>query len=433
MDKATVEVIAGTVHVENLEVNRKDVADYLLSFEEDERDTALIHAVEVGVFCLERARSGLDTQFVRRQIDSLLTEVEKASREIPAATERAIVERIGTDDGQVLKPVHDIIELSIRTTNERIGDVRKLLEQEIDPARESSTLGRALSRIRDLLDPARADSIQGVLNASLQKLTAANGSLTMTVKEVVTDAIKPLREDVDRLGRDLGAQAAATAALQQTTEKGQVYEEEVVERLQRWAQGIGVEVEHVGGDRKPGDVRVVFPSGQLLAADTVLVVEVRDRGEPLGRKPISDALEAVMTERDAVAAVYVSRSREGLGKEIGEWGEGSLGRGPWVATTDEHLITALRYLVARRQLAALRERQPEVDAAVVADQLDRIRTALRRVSTINRLATETKNAVSEGIERVQSEADQLRNDIGSALDDIEESIRSAATKLPESA
>src|SRR5207249_12285666 len=79
-----------SVHVQDLEIPRKDVADFLKSVPDEERETTLIRAVEVGVFCLERARTSQDTEFVRRQVETLLGQVEKATETIPHEIEKAL-------------------------------------------------------------------------------------------------------------------------------------------------------------------------------------------------------------------------------------------------------------------------------------------------------------------------------------------------------
>ena len=65
------------------------------------------------------------------------------------------------------------------------------------------------------------------------------------------------------------------------------------------------------------------------------------------------------------SAIYVSRTPDGLGKEIGEWAEGTCDRGAFVACAHPNLVTALRFLVVHERLARLRASQPEVDSAHV--------------------------------------------------------------------
>lgn len=78
-----IELMDSGIRVRDLEIPRKDVADYLRGIPEEERELAFVQAVEIGIFCLERARTSQDTEFVRRQIESLLSEVENAVGTIP--------------------------------------------------------------------------------------------------------------------------------------------------------------------------------------------------------------------------------------------------------------------------------------------------------------------------------------------------------------
>jgi len=122
---------------------------------------------------------------------------------------------------------------------------------------------------------------------------------------------------------------------------------EVLGRLQAWGQTIGAEIAHVGVDNKPGDITVKASDSANESSKFQLVVEVRDRQSPKGRKAVSDDLAAAMAERGTAYAIYLSRSREGLGQELGEWAEGVCDRGPWVACTNEHLVTAMRFLLVQ--------------------------------------------------------------------------------------
>lgn len=91
------------------------------------------------------------------------------------------------------------------------------------------------------------------------------GPLATTVKAVVLATLKPLEDEVKDFAKEVRGQEAAAEALQQTTEKGHSYEEQVVEELAAWARPLGVEVHHVGKDNMPGDVLIV-PNGSSTAS-----------------------------------------------------------------------------------------------------------------------------------------------------------------------
>lgn len=410
------------IRVQDLEIPRKDVVDFLKSVPDEEREATFIRAVEVGVFCLERARTGQDTEFVRRQVEALLGQVERATESIPREIERALVAKVGTGDGQVLAPISSVVGQVSKTLSDRVKEVKDLLSQEMDPAKETTTLGKALRSLRDILDPGRTDSVQAVIDSAISRVTAEDGALAKAVKAVVADAVKPLASEVAELGKEIRGQEVAMEALERTTQKGAPYEDEVVTALQIWARNVGAEVHHVGMDNRPGDVLIEVGSTSLAQAPVRFVIEVRDRQARLGRKAISDTLTAAMVERAADAAVYVSRSNDGLAKEVGEWAEGNSERGPWIACSNEHLLTALRFLLVQNRLKRLRSSAPEVDAGSIIAQIQRIRTTLDRVKNINRRVTD----VHGGVDAIKAEAEALREEVRDALTTIEDALRTTS-------
>jgi hypothetical protein len=89
-----------------------------------------------------------------------------------------------------------------------------------------------------------------------------------------------------------------------------------------------------------------------------------------------------------------------------------------VATTSEHLFTAIRFLMVQHRLAVLAQSRPEVDTSVLEAQVQRVRTSLGRVATINRKLSDLRLCAND----IQTEAEDLRNDIRSALIVIEDAV-----------
>lgn len=246
---------------------------------------------------------------------------------------------------------------------------------------------------------------------------------------MVSEAVKPLADEVDKLAKEVRGQEAAEEALEQTTNKGQTYEEEVLEDLHQWSTFAGAEIHYVGTDNKPGDIVVSLPADGLLGTSLIIVIETRHRQSPAGRKVITDALAKAMAERKASAALYVSKTHAGFAAEIGEWADGTTDSGPFVACTHENLPIALRWLVIQKRIARTQGRAVEVDAATIGRQMQRIRTALDRVKTINRKVTDVRTSATD----IQTEAEALRDEIKASLTTIDDALRSATTPSPEKA
>ena len=418
MEDEKVVVGPAGIRLTNLDVPSKDVADFFRDKEPEARVELLIRSLEVGVFCLERAQTAQDTEFVKRQVQMLLADVAAAVKGIPAATQEALIEKIGSEKGQVLEPVATLVNQVSSSLTARVKEVQELLSHDIDPDKESSTLGAALKKIRDLLDPNRNDSIQGSLKSAVDSTTSDSGTLATAVSKAAEKAIKPLADRVAELTREIRGQEEAAEALEMTTAKGAPYEEKVVAALQRWASVAGGEVHHVGGDNRPGDVLVELTNCDASGL-TRVVVEARHRGSPKGRKQVTDEVRKSMAERGAGAAIYVSCTPDGFAKEIGEWAEGECEHGKFVACTHDHLITAIRFLIVQERLAALRAASPEVDATSIEAQIQRVRTSLARVTNISRKVTDVRS----GVDAIQTEAEAIRDEVRGALAEIEEALR----------
>lgn len=421
MKSDSISILETGIRISDLEVPRKDVADFLRSASERDRDNTLVRAIEVGVFCLERANSAQDLEFVRRQVESLIDKVQEAVGTIPEQTQKTLIGKIGAGEGQVLAPIASVVKETSTVIANRVNDVRTLLTQDLDPSKETSTLGMALRKLRNLLDPQRTDSVQAMLNHTLKTVTEEQGPLALAVKSVVTAALKPLEEEIRELSKEVRGQEAASEALQQTIEKGDSYEDQVVQEARLWAFGLGLQVHHIGKDNQPGDVLVVATPDSSAASTLTIVIESRDRQSAVGRKAISDILTKAMSERGANAAIYVSKQSDGLAKEIGDWAEGATNRGPFVACIHTNLFTALRFLLVQERLAQLRATLPEIDSSQIETQIQRIRTAVDRVKTINRKVSDVRC----GAQDIQTEAEHLRDEVRDALSSVEEALRKA--------
>src|SRR5271166_4951075 len=371
------------LQIHQLDVPAKEVVDFLMTVPEADRELTLVKAIEIGVFCLERGRTAQDTEFVKRQIAELLKTVDLAVTGIPDRTEAALTAKIGVGDGQVLAPVKQLLAQVSADTTTRINEVKQLLSNDLDPTKSTSTIGAALQRLREILDPMRSDSVQGGVNAALTSITASDGSLAATVKATVESAIKPLADEVNRLSVAVIGNEMLAEARDGTPAKGPEYEEEVAAALQSWAKSVGAHVEHVGTDNQPGDFVVELAGDALAQTPIRIVIEARNRQTKVGNQKIAQDLAPKFAERKGNAGIYLSKTAEGLAKEVGDWSEGICELGPWVACTHDHLVTAIRFLVVKQHLKKLREAAPEVDTSVITEQVRAVAAAVGRVKTIN--------------------------------------------------
>jgi hypothetical protein len=415
-----IELLPAGVRVRELDIPKKIVAEFLADLMPLDRTDRFIQALEVGVFCLERAESTRDLDFVRGQVESILQDVARQVGAVPQILESGLSEKLRAEDGQLLAPIKDLVDGTARTLTERVNSVRDLLSNDIDPAKSTSTLGRALAELKNMLDGARTDSIQGTVAETIKSITGEDGMLARSVKATVAEAIRPLADEVSRIGLQIAATTAAQEVISQTALKGASYEEQLVQLLQVRAAPMGAAVLHVGPDNRPGDIVLDFDDTSV-AAGLCVVVEARDRTTPMGRKAITSTAAKAMSERDATLALYVSRTDAGLAAEIGDWAEGTCDGGRWIATTHEHLLVAIRFALLLHRIDQADRDRDVVDAHAVAEQVERIRTALRRVSTVKRHVTSIRGSADTILEEIE----QLNFDVRSALCAVEEQLGGA--------
>ncbi len=416
---SNIELTQSHVLIYRLAIPLKNGISYLQQFPQSEYEGICLDAFELGFLCLQTAQTRHGNELIKQQMESLLVEFQQAVKIIAESFGQELINQVGTDNGQLLAPLQTQINLTSAVLTEKLNNVSTLLTQEIDPARETSVVGRFLNSLRQLLDAKRSDSIQGAFKAALINATKENGTLAAAVKNVVSDSVKPLAEQVEKLTREIRDQQVRQQVLEQTTAKGITYEQLVVAELQHWSKLSGAEIEHLGQDGDTGDILVKLTNKSLVAIELSIVIEVRSRpSKPFGRQAIAQHLQSAMVRRSANSAIFLSYSREGLAQEIGDWAEGVSESGYWIATTHPFLIIAIRFLVIQQRLNKLRTFESELDVIAVEQQIQQIRTALGRIKTIKKSLTE----IGKGVSVIKVEAEALSGDIQSALKSIEQTL-----------
>ncbi|BBD63439.1 hypothetical protein NIES2109_62890 (plasmid) [Nostoc sp. HK-01] len=414
-----IEIRDDRIIIRNLEIRLYDAVDYLKSIPDYEHEQACINIFEIGLFCVQRVQSRSDTEFVRREFEYLLAELDKAMAIIPQALERRLVSQIGAENRQILSPMQSQINVTRAFINQQIDEVKKLFQQELDVSRNSSTLSIALTNIEDLLDPQYANSIPAIFASSLKDITLKDGMLAQVIKSVVADSVKPLAQEVEKLRQQILEKQIAKSLLEEMITKGQIYEEALVVELQQWSKISGAEIFYVGRDNQPGDIVIKFSPSSIAATDISIVIEARNRdSDSWGRKRIAEQLNKAMAKRKATAGIFLSHSREGLAQEIGYWAQGSCEQGQWVATTHEMASLAIQFLIINQQLAAQKTFNAEFDYADIQSQVERVQVSLDYLAQFNSHLTK----IDENCSAIRAKAKAMRNEIRSALNSIMDSI-----------
>jgi hypothetical protein len=189
--------------IRDLEFHCEDGVEYLHQFPPSEHENICLDALELGFVCLQTAQARYGTDFVRRQMDTLLMTFETSVTRIAEAYEDELIAQIGTNNGQLLAPLKAQINQTAAVLSAQVDAVRTLLNQDIDPRNETTVLGSALRSLALLLDPKRSDSLQRSFSAALATVTEKDGAIAQSVKAVVAEAVKPLATELDKLRQEI--------------------------------------------------------------------------------------------------------------------------------------------------------------------------------------------------------------------------------------
>lgn len=414
-----IEVLEDSIIIQNLEIRLFDAVNFLQQIPENEQKAACINAFEIGFFCLQRVHHFDDVEFVKREFDYLLAELQRAVALIPQALEKNLASKIGTENGQLLAPMQSQINLTRAVIAEQLESVKNLFQQEINISEDTSTLGAVMNKIQNLLDPARIDSIQGVFVESLKNVTTESGVLAKSVKSVVEEAMKPLASEVDKLTQQIREQELVQSLLEESIAKGGIYEEIVLAELQKWAKTCGAEISYVGDENRPGDILIKLTSNSVVGIDITIILEARNReSQRWGRTKISRHLESAMARYEANCAIFLSHSNRGLGKDIGDFGQGECQYGFWVATHHDMMNIAIQVLILRQQLNSQKTFSSPIDSAAIKAQVERIELSLNNVTKINTNLTN----MEKNTDGIRDSAKALKNEIRSSLEAITQAI-----------
>jgi len=196
-------------------------------------------------------------------------------------------------------------------------------------------------------------------------------------------------------------------ARSRTAEAGRRFEQDVGDRLAEIASHFGVEIEHVGEsygkEGKKGDYVIKFEEGDV-------VFEIKKDKVPAKRyskREIMEELVPAVRNRNAGYGIFVTRSVEGLPREI--LALGVVGDGPYMACGLEEggrPLPKILPIVCQMALARMAIQNAQADGVGVArieasckEALDALNGARKKCKTIRDAATSVE---ADAIDKVES-------------------------------
>jgi len=371
-------------------------------------------AVEIGARVVDNEGTAANVDYVRRELQSGLGELNKELSSTLVLGNEGLAERIaaafGSDRSDSVQ--QQIKEIVTASTDRQRLELTKLLSAE--------DKSNPLVAIQARMGRAIVESDERH-RQEMGRLREAHANESRATQRHVAE----LREQIARLlerqeGDELLAEAEAAG-----TRKGRTFEERVHAAIERIAEARGDCAHHVGDE--PGD-------GGSKKGDTVVEIGAAE-GKPLGRIVFEDKddqlsrnraweeLNAAMAERHADFAVLVVAGEENIPAKREQLVEYE-GNKVIVAVDPElpdELGLELAYRYARLRVLAARDRALDVDAGSVRDAAEAARSALKRAQSVRLALTNIDKSSAkarEGIEGivadVESELARIEGLVGTA-------------------
>lgn len=417
MSEPKIQLVPGGVHVQDLIIESPDARAFLESVPEAEWSDRLLRAIQVGVVALERALVTQDLHYVRSAVEDLLADVRsELINNLPLAVEDELKSTLGSDEGQILHPVAQAVEAAAS----KLDEIKRLVDDDLDPTKEGSVLHAKLEAMRRLLDEENMNSIPSKLSRELAKVADKDGALSQSVKQVVKDELEPYKDRVNELVSLLEQQAGAAGVISKTTLAGDPFEERVFHLLRDAFHRGGCRVEWVGPRNETGDVLLTFNEE---AGDYRIIVEAKySTSQEWGEKGIATEIEKAMKQYDADYGVFVSSGIAAVRPSVNYWYDGASELGPWLAVTFDDAVEAVRVLRIQHYKRQSSIGGGAIDAAVAGDQLKII---LHKIKEIGR-AKRSLKAIKDSAEDLRKLLTDMRTGVKKAVEDA-----SAALQIPD--
>lgn len=340
-----------------ISLSDKDLQEYLARLPHGNIESEILALVKIGLMCVTRVNANNEVDFWDKKSQQLQTDLlKKVGEVIDKEILQNFKKQVGAKDGQLLAPIANQVE----TTSKFID--RSLTNSE---SRIKSTMSELDKKLND------------------EKLMESFGkSLAKELTPLMTE-IRALNYHVIELKGEENIKDC-------TTLKGKEYEQNILEKVQTWARCNKFKVENVGVDNKPGDIVV-----ESLSEKIKIAIEVKDISTPKGHSVLTRDMGKVIQERKATTAIFLSKTINGLAKEIGSYGEGISDGIKWVATTGESLEVALNHCLVEERLRLANEKNPNItNAKKVKENLELAKTLLGTMSQHYRSITEIQNSAT---------------------------------------
>lgn len=404
-ERVRVDEEKGVVTIADFSMSDKQVAEYFASHAPDQREDKMKAAIRAGVLTLKSVDVGERVDYVKKEFELLRTDVEKKMDDAV----RGMDGYLGKD-GMMPRMMEWYVG--------KEGEVFKAMERYIGEGGEVSEMAKKLAaewadNLRQSMDPRDEKS---PLHGMRQDIL---GRLDMMLERI--------------------AQRTGEKNIEQKTPlKGREFEEYCLREIGRLAHVTGDTVEDTS--KTPGSVPNAKKGDLVLAVAGTgvrIAIELKDV-KKISVNEASDVLDGAIENRGADFGLLIVKNREAFPRHMGWFHEfdstnklavalGSESDGNARGWTIHREILLIAYKWARARAMANALDVGRVDAKTIAAKMNDIKGSISSMSGIKRQVTTIEKAASN----IRSLADEVTDNVNTALDEVSTSIRKTGAKGAE--
>ena len=225
--KASVDIDSGAnqIYIKELTIQDGDLVKYLLEFDSERKEEAIIRALRVGAATLGLAETSKDLEYVRREFESMQTELGSELDDVQTDLEakfgdegrvsRILDSHFG-DDGSLRRQFEEAFGedgIFTKRLDEELGQDGERIQAALDPDRDGSPTQRLEQRIKAEIKDLRDRFVEEDTKEEIIRRTTLKGDDFEDVVEDILDNLvhqtphtfkKTADEEGELTGRDVG-------------------------------------------------------------------------------------------------------------------------------------------------------------------------------------------------------------------------------------
>lgn len=439
-----------------LEVTDEEILGYLRKFPTDQWTCEAIRAMQIGVAVLNKISINNDMHYLDSQISKTLNTVEREFQALTNQFQNQLLLALDPHrEGSYLAVANQNIQQKtdgisaslnsvIRNTQEMLIQQLRLLENEytkmdfkLNPTNEAGYLGAIHSQIVQFentlakqFNETDTASFVGKLKSCVGDYFGEDGNVLKLFEsklQMDLEGSTPLgqlfvglKAEISSLRDTIVKIVAKQELIDQTTKKGLVFEEVVLQRLEEIARPLGDLVEDISlkseaiSNSKKGDFLYQYGDSGVR-----VVLDAKNYGKIKSLPAMLAYIKEAMKERDASFGIIVAPDEQSLQKQVGSWNAYN----NCIVCAVDFLNIALKYAKYYVQLSS--SESVTLNAGSVQMKLEEIGRKLKEFTTMKAKLTKLSNGVATAVQEIQSLIDETRDRIQQLLEEIDHEFKKA--------